>query len=137
MCPRTAAATASASATGTAGCAVSAATPPGRCIVRSDAQAATRRYNPLAASIDHILLRSRGGTDDDDNLQITHLRCNLLEHDQAQPSPEYARARLSLTLDGTPMPFGVWLRAVTRPGAARPPGEFVNCLRPGWSSAVR
>lgn len=80
-----------------------------------DVEPATRRYDPLAASVDHILPKFRGGTDDDGNLQITHLRCNLLKHDRAQPPPEYARARLSLTLDGTPVPFGVWRRAVPRP----------------------
>jgi hypothetical protein len=104
---------------------------------REDAEPARRRYDPLAASIDHILPRSRGGTDDDGNLQITHLRCNLLKHDQAQPPPEYARARLSLTLDGTPVPFGVWQRAVPRPGAALPHGEFADFLRSGWSSEGR
>ena len=62
-----------------------------------DTEETTRHYDPLAASIDHILPRSRGGTEDDDNLQIALLRCNLLKHDRAQPSPEYARARLSLT----------------------------------------
>jgi len=69
-----------------------------------------RDYDPLAASIDHILPRSRGGTDDDGNLQIAHLRCNLLKNDGAQPSPQYARAQLSLTLDGTPIPYRVWRR---------------------------
>jgi len=103
-----------------------------------DAEPAIRRYDPLAASIDYILPRSRGGTDDDGNLQITHLRCNLLKHDQAQPPPEYAKARLSLTLDGTPVPFGVWRHAVPRPGAVLPrPGELVNCLRHGWSTVGR
>jgi hypothetical protein len=29
-----------------------------------DVELATRRYDPLAASIDHILPKSRGGTDD-------------------------------------------------------------------------
>jgi len=95
-----------------------------------DAEPATRRYDPLAASIDHILPRSRGGTDDDSNLQITHLRCNLLKHDQAQPPPEYARARLSLTLDGTPVPYGSGGARFPSPGAAPPPGELVDCLRP-------
>ena len=98
---------------------------------------ATRRYDPLAASIDHILPRSRGGTDDDSNLQITHLRCNLLKHDKAQPPLEYARARLSLTLDGTPVPYGVWRRALPLPRRGTPAGELVDCLRPGRSSAVR
>jgi hypothetical protein len=98
---------------------------------REDVKLATRRYDPLAASIDHILPKSRGGTDDDGNLQITHLRCNLLKHDQAQPSPEYARARLSLTLDGTPVPFGVWRRAVPLPRSGTP-ARRVRKLPPPW-----
>jgi hypothetical protein len=98
---------------------------------REDVKLATRRYDPLSASIDHILPKSRGGTDDDGNLQITHLRCNLLKHDQAQPSPEYARARLSLTLDDTPVPFGVWRREV--PLAPRgTPVRRVRGLPPAW-----
>lgn len=66
-----------------------------------DAEPATWRYDPLAASIYHIVPRPRSGTDNDGKLQITHLRCNLLKHDQAQRLPKYVRARLSLTLDGT------------------------------------
>jgi hypothetical protein len=96
-----------------------------------DAELARRRYDPLAASIDHILPRSRGGTDDDSNLQITHLRCNLLKHDQAQPPPEYARARLSLTLDGTPVPYGVWRRAVPLPRRGTP-ARRAGGLPPAW-----
>lgn len=87
---------------------------------REDVELATRHYEPLAASIDHIVPRSRG-TDDDGNLQITHLRCNLLKHDQAQPSPEYARARLSLTLDGTPVHFGSGACSAGTASAGRPP----------------
>jgi HNH endonuclease len=96
-----------------------------------DVELTTRRYDPLAASIDHIVPKSRGGTDDDGNLQITHLRCNLLKHDQAQPSPEYARARLSLTLDGTPVPFGVWRRAAPLPRRGTP-ARRVRKLPPAW-----
>lgn len=98
---------------------------------QEDVELATRRYDPFAASIDHILPRSRGGTDDDGNLQITHLRCNLLKHDQAQPSPEYAKARLSLTLDGTPVPFGIWRRAVPLPRRGTP-ARRVRGLPPPW-----
>jgi hypothetical protein len=97
-----------------------------------DAEPATRRYDPLAASIDHILPRSRGGTDDDGNLQITHLRCNLLKHDQAQPPPGYARARLSLTLDSAPVPFGVWRRAVPPPRRGTPAARRARKLPPPW-----
>ena len=97
-----------------------------------DAEPAIRRYDPLAASIDYILPRSRGGTDDDGNLQITHLRCNLLKHDQAQPPPEYAKARLSLTLDGTPVPFGVWRHAVPPPRRGTPAARRARKLPPPW-----
>jgi HNH endonuclease len=55
-----------------------------------DVELVTRRYDPLSASIDHILPKSRGGTDDDRNLQITHLRCNL---PQARSGPAVARVR--------------------------------------------
>jgi hypothetical protein len=56
-----------------------------------DTHETARRYDLLAASIDHIVPRSRGGTNDDGNLQIAHLRCNLLKHDDAHPpSAEYA-----------------------------------------------
>jgi HNH endonuclease len=80
-----------------------------------DTHETARRYDPLAASIDHIVPRSRGGTNDDGNLQIAHLRCNLLKHDDAHPpSAEYARARLRLTLSATPVPFGVWRRERAR-----------------------
>jgi len=96
-----------------------------------DVELAMRRCDPLAASIDHILPKSRGGTDDDGNLQIMHLRCNLLEHDQAQPLPEYARARLRLTLDGTPVPFRVWRRAVPLPRRGTP-ARRVRGLPPPW-----
>jgi HNH endonuclease len=96
-----------------------------------DVELTTRRYDPLAASIDHIVPKSRGGTDDDGNLQITQLRCNLLKHDQAQPPPEYARARLSLTLDGTPVPFGVWRRAAPLPRRGTP-ARRVRKLPPPW-----
>jgi hypothetical protein len=88
---------------------------------REDVKLATRRYDPLAASIDHILPKSRGGTDDDGNLK----------HDQSQPSPEYARARLSLTLDGTPVPFRVWRRAAPRPRRGTPAWR-VRGLPPPW-----
>ena len=97
-----------------------------------DAEPAIRRYDPLAASIDYILPRSRGGTDDDGNLQITHLRCNLLKHDQAQPPPEYAKARLSLTLHGTPVLFAVWRRAVPLPPRGTPTRRVLGRLPPPW-----
>jgi hypothetical protein len=72
-----------------------------------DAVARDRRH-PLAAVVDHILPKSRGGTDDLDNLQIAHWRCNALKHDLPAPVPAYAAAVLSRTLEGTPVPARVW-----------------------------
>ena len=33
--------------------------------------------DPMCASVDHVIPLARGGTNDLDNLQISHLRCNL------------------------------------------------------------
>lgn len=35
------------------------------------------RHHPRALSVDHVLPRSRGGTDDLANLRPAHRRCNL------------------------------------------------------------
>lgn len=70
-------------------------------------------YDPLAASVDHIIPRSAGGTDDPGNLQIAHLFCNLMKHDQPSPDPSYASARLRHRLYGTPVPSRVWQREHT------------------------
>jgi len=94
---------------------------------------APRPYNPLAPSIDHILPRSRGGTNDDGNLQIAHLRCNLLKHDDARPpSAEYARARLSLTLNGTPVSLRVWERERVQRRQGVPARQPFRRLPPPW-----
>jgi 5-methylcytosine-specific restriction endonuclease McrA len=37
--------------------------------------------DPMGPSIDHIVPRSRSGTDAPENLQLTHLRCNLDKSD--------------------------------------------------------
>lgn len=36
-----------------------------------------RHPDPLCPSIDHVIPLARGGTNDPDNLQLAHLRCNL------------------------------------------------------------
>jgi HNH endonuclease len=51
-------------------------------------------YDPLAASVDHIVPQKDGGSDDPSNLQIAHLYCNLMKARAASPTPEYAAARL-------------------------------------------
>jgi HNH endonuclease len=66
------------------------------------------RRHPLAAVVDHIVPRSDGGTDDPDNLQIAHWRCNALKHYGPAPVPAYAAAVLSRALDRTPIPARVW-----------------------------
>ncbi|NKU01802.1 hypothetical protein GS918_28180 [Rhodococcus hoagii] len=42
---------------------------------------AARNPDPFRASIDHKLPRSRGGTNDPQNLQLTHLWCNQVKSD--------------------------------------------------------
>ncbi len=43
---------------------------------------AARNPDPFRASIDHKLPRSRGGTNDPQNLQLTHLWCNQVKSDR-------------------------------------------------------
>jgi 5-methylcytosine-specific restriction endonuclease McrA len=47
----------------------------GICLERVDRS--VRWPNQAAASLDHIIPISRGGTDEAGNLQLAHLRCNL------------------------------------------------------------
>lgn len=35
--------------------------------------------NPLAASVDHVIARADGGSDDPSNLQLAHMRCNAIK----------------------------------------------------------
>lgn len=43
-----------------------------------------RHPDPAAPSIDHLVPLSRGGTNDEANLQVVHLRCNLAKRDRPQ-----------------------------------------------------
>lgn len=38
--------------------------------------------DPMRASVDHIVPRARGGTNDPANLQLAHLRCNWIKNDR-------------------------------------------------------
>lgn len=67
-------------------------------------------YDPLAASVDHIVPQKAGGSDDPSNLQIAHLACNLMKHDGESPTPAYAAARLRWRVQGTPVPARLWQR---------------------------
>lgn len=40
--------------------------------------------HPLSPSLDHIVPVSMGGSNDDSNLQLAHLRCNILKSDSVQ-----------------------------------------------------
>lgn len=42
------------------------------------------RDNPLSPTIDHVKPRSKGGTDDDDNLRTAHWICNSIRTDQEE-----------------------------------------------------
>jgi hypothetical protein len=58
----------------------------------------------LTPSIDHIIPVASGGTHTRDNVQITHLWCNVEKNSGGPPPPEYTRAQLSQLLNGTPVP---------------------------------
>lgn len=47
--------------------------------------------HPLAASLDHIIPLSRGGTHTYDNVQLAHLSCNLRKHNNVLPQGEQIR----------------------------------------------
>lgn len=56
-----------------------------RCGLCGGAVSKTRQHpDPLAASIDHIVPLSQGGTNEPANLQLAHLRCNLSKRDRPQ-----------------------------------------------------
>lgn len=44
-----------------------------------DVDMALRKPDPMRASVDHVIPRSRGGTDERSNLQLCHLRCNSIK----------------------------------------------------------
>lgn len=46
-------------------------------LCRSEVDMTLRHPNPLCPSVDHVLPRARGGTNDPENLQLAHLVCNL------------------------------------------------------------
>jgi HNH endonuclease len=68
------------------------------------------QYDLLAASLDHMVPVSAGGSDDPDNLQISHRFCNLSKGAGESPNPLYAAAWLRYRLDGTPVPARLWQR---------------------------
>lgn len=41
--------------------------------------------HPLSVTIDHVLPVSKGGTNEPNNLQLTHRMCNMKKHDGVQP----------------------------------------------------
>lgn len=47
-----------------------------------DVDLAAVHPDPMRASVDHIVPRSRGGSDDPVNLQLTHLWCNQVKSDR-------------------------------------------------------
>jgi 5-methylcytosine-specific restriction endonuclease McrA len=49
-------------------------------------------------SVDHIIPRALGGTHDPENLQLTHLVCNLIKHDRIGIPQHYFARRYSREL---------------------------------------
>lgn len=50
-----------------------------------DVDMAATRPDVMCPSVDHILPRSRGGTDDPENLQLAHLLCNIRKGNRLTP----------------------------------------------------
>jgi hypothetical protein len=65
-------------------------------------------YDLLAASVDHIVALSVGGSDALENLQIAHRFCNYSKHDRASPASAFAAAWLHFLVEGIPMPARLW-----------------------------
>jgi hypothetical protein len=65
-------------------------------------------YDLLAASVDHIVPLSAGGSDTLENLQIAHRFCNFSKHNRASPPPAFAAAWLHYLVEGTPVPARLW-----------------------------
>ena len=47
------------------------------------------REEPLSASLEHVIPKSRGGTNDRSNLRLAHKRCN---EDRSVPTPKRCRS---------------------------------------------
>lgn len=46
-----------------------------------------RAPDPGCPSVDHKIPRAAGGTNNPENLQLAHLRCNIVKHDKLDPEP--------------------------------------------------
>jgi hypothetical protein len=76
-------------------------------------------YDLLAASLDHVVPVSAGGSDDPGNLQISHRFCNMSKGAGDSPDPAYAAAWLRYRLDGTPVPARLWQEQRSFPRGTR------------------
>lgn len=62
--------------------------------VDRDAEYSHDNYNPLYPSLDHVIPRSQGGTDEPDNLRLAHVECNSL---RGAPDPSTYGGQQHLT----------------------------------------
>ena len=56
--------------------------------------------DPMRASVDHIIPRARGGSDDISNLQLSHLLCNQIKSDRVEAPVPLLAARWADRGDG-------------------------------------
>ena len=47
------------------------------------------KLNPLSATIEHLVPKSKGGTNEQSNLRLAHRRCN---EDRSEPTPKRVRS---------------------------------------------
>jgi hypothetical protein len=83
---------------------------------------------PWSASVDHVLPRARGGTNDPANLRLAHRRCNGA---RGSALPELEWPRDLSVLDAAP----VW--PVVQPALRRPGDWEVVGVLPGADAAAR
>ena len=78
--------------------------------------------HPRACSVDHIVPVAAGGTDELENLQISHLQCNQIKHLRERATPKRARSEyFSQTY--------AWRKFSKSILSQRPP--CVRCAEPG------
>ena len=84
----------------------------------------------LSPSIDHIVAVAKGGAHTRANVRIAHLWCNVERNSSQHTSAQLMRSKLSLLLDGQPIPEELYRSASPRRRwPASPRSEYMIALR--------
>lgn len=96
-------------------------------VCRRDVDPGAPRDSSHAGSVDHVVPRSRGGTNEDSNLRLAHQRCN---RQRGSRLPELEWPRDLHVIDPSPL-WPVVQRVQRRPG-----WEIVALVPPGDEAAL-